>query len=245
MKIRSLIFQPTILTLANLFCGFSSLLLASAGHFESAVWIIIIASVFDSLDGKVARASGRSSEFGLQIDSLADVSSFGVAPSFLVYQYYFKSLGTVGIFLSFLPLLFAAIRLARFNIMAKDERKTGGFLGLPSPMAALGIVSVVFLHAKTQWQFLQLVLIILVPIVCLLMISTIKYSGLPIFSWNSSRKNKIQLSFFIVSLLGFPIYPHYILTNFMVMYLFSGPFEILVTTLNPIALGPQDNEDLY
>ena len=236
---------PTFLTLANLFCGFSSLLLVSASHFESAVWIILLASFFDSIDGKVARAYGQSSNFGLQFDSLADVVSFGVAPSFLIYHYYFTSFPLFGILLSFLPLLSVALRLARFNIMENSSQKTPGFIGLASPMGAIAIVSFVFLHLKTDWGFIKFSLILIVPIVCLLMISTIKYAGFPLISWKSSRKNKINLILFILFLILFPFYPSYILTIFIMIYLLSGPLEYLFSTLHPVVLGPQESKNLY
>jgi CDP-diacylglycerol---serine O-phosphatidyltransferase len=236
---------PAMLTISNLFCGFSSLLFIAAARFESAVWMLILAAFFDSIDGKVARAYGQSSDFGVQLDSLADVVSFGVVPSFLLYQYYFKAFSTFGIIFSFLPLVFATFRLARFNVTVDKNQKDPKSTGLASPMGAMAISSLVLLHTNTNWGVLKFSLLILVPIVCFLMMSTIKYSGFPKISWKSSWINRIHLLVFVISLLTFPFYPHAIPTVFMMAYLFSGPFEYLISALHPVVLEPQDTKNLY
>ena len=98
------------------------------------------AAFLDAMDGKVARFTKSSSKFGVEYDSLADVISFGFAPSFLIFSVYLKDMKMVGILISFLPLLFGSIRLARFNTQLKGFSKDY-FKGLPIPIAALTLTS--------------------------------------------------------------------------------------------------------
>lgn len=231
MKINKRLFLPTIISLANMFCGFSSLLLAAAGRFEAAVWIIVAAAVFDVADGKIARASGRTSEFGLQMDSLCDVISFGVAPSFLIYQFHMKSLGVFGIIISFLPLVFASIRLARFNVYAKENAEHRGTIGLASPMGAIGLASIVYLSHYKNWLPFDVFLILMVPIIGLLMVSTIYYSKLPEFSFKSSKGNRFKLFLFTITIALVPFFPHHVLFAFMMTYIISGPLETVINSI--------------
>src|SRR5262245_15401626 len=119
---RTLILLPNLITLSSIFCGFDSIRLSSAAKTEDDFYrsalLIIFAMFFDTLDGRVARMTKTQSAFGLQIDSLADVVSFGVAPSLLVYQWSLRQLGVVGIVASFLFTACGAIRLARFNVLS-------------------------------------------------------------------------------------------------------------------------------
>src|SRR4030066_426845 len=133
---------PNLFTAINLFCGFLSILSASEGNFNYAAWLIIVAAVFDALDGLVARLTNSSSELGVELDSLSDIISFGCAPSFLIYSTYFHTLEILGIILSSLPLITGGFRLARFNIQLVGFEKTF-FIGLPIPTAALTLASFV------------------------------------------------------------------------------------------------------
>lgn len=231
MRIDKRLILPTIISMANMFCGFSAILLAAAERFESAVWIIVAAAVFDVADGKVARASGRTSEFGLELDSLCDVISFGVAPSYLIYQFHLKTLGVFGIVVSFLPLVFAAIRLARFNVYARENVEHKGTIGLASPMGAMGLASIVYLSHYNKWQPFDVFLIIMVPIIGLLMVSTIYYSKLPEFSFKSSRGNRFKLLLFTISFALAPFFPHHVLFAFMMTYIISGPLESVMSSI--------------
>jgi CDP-diacylglycerol--serine O-phosphatidyltransferase len=223
MQNKRIIAVPTLFTSFNLFCGFLSILLTSAGHYTNAAWLIYIAGVFDALDGKIARAVGHSSEFGLQMDSLSDVVSAGVAPAFLVYEFYLKNLGYVGIILAFSPLLFGALRLARYNVTTSKSGKAQDYTGMPAPMAATALGSSVIFFSVTQWAFIQRMVVILVPAVSLLMISSIKYSGFPRFSLKEKGANRRKLLLLFGSLTIFIIFPRYFLFPFMLFYLFSGP----------------------
>src|SRR5262245_63304103 len=120
---KTLFLLPNLITLSSIFCGFDSIRVSatangSENEYYRAALLIVFAMFFDTLDGRVARMTKTQSAFGLQIDSLADVVSFGVAPSLLVYQWSLRQLGVVGIVASFLFTACGAIRLARFNVLS-------------------------------------------------------------------------------------------------------------------------------
>lgn len=128
---------PSLFTVLNMFCGFMSVIHASKGDMIPASWFIILAAGFDALDGVMARITKSSSAFGVEIDSLSDVVSFGVAPAFLVYKFSLFQLEGVGIFVSSLLMIFAGLRLARFNVQLvgfdKDHFVGLRFRHAPSP----------------------------------------------------------------------------------------------------------------
>ena len=126
---------PSLLTVANMFCGWACIVFATRGEYATAAPFIGFAMVLDGLDGRVARATGATSDFGVEFDSLADVVSFGVAPATLVFAWGLEPLGRLGWAAAFLWLAAAAVRLARFNIQGKGGDKRY-FVGLPSPAAA-------------------------------------------------------------------------------------------------------------
>lgn len=129
---------PNTVTVANLFCGFLTIIYASSGRIDKAVAAIAIAILLDGLDGRVARSLNATSKFGLEFDSFSDLVSFGVAPAILMYQWCFVVLADeFGVFVTFVYVICAASRLARFNI---TDNTTGGFTGLPAP-AAGGMVA--------------------------------------------------------------------------------------------------------
>ncbi|MFQ6609451.1 MAG: CDP-diacylglycerol--serine O-phosphatidyltransferase, partial [Fidelibacterota bacterium] len=134
---------PSFFTLINLFLGFLAILNVQLGNFNLACYLILVAGVFDSLDGKIARKVGITSSFGTEIDSLADMVSFCLAPSVLVYTLYTNGMpGISGELIAATPLILGAIRLAKFNLL-KEESPRSFFTGLPTPVNALAIVSLV------------------------------------------------------------------------------------------------------
>lgn len=130
---------PNMLTTGNLFFGFFSIIKALHGDFTTAAVAILLAAVFDILDGRVARLTKGTSEFGVQYDSLCDLVSFGLAPAFLMFQFSLNSLGRMGWIISFIFLACGALRLARFNVQSSIGSTNGDFTGLPIPMAAAPI----------------------------------------------------------------------------------------------------------
>lgn len=133
---------PNLLTLTSMFLGFYSIVRSFNSEYELAAWAIMAATIFDVLDGWVARLTHTSTRFGIEIDSLADVISFGVAPGILVYTWTLQSFGRLGWLGSFFLVACAALRLARFNVqMGGAEKKH--FTGLPTPASALVIATTV------------------------------------------------------------------------------------------------------
>ena len=182
----------------NLFFGFFAIVHAIQDKLVTASWLILIAAIWDSVDGKIARFTESYSDFGIEFDSLADVVSFGVAPSMLIYQVFLYQLGPFGIILSFLPLLFGAIRLARFNVN-QDGFEKENFSGLPIPAMAATISTYVIFNYDL-WEGLKFApaLIPLVLLLCFLMVSNVEYVSMPKFSFKEDKKN----SFLLMSLLA-------------------------------------------
>ncbi len=136
---------PNLMTLTSMFFGFYSIAAAFNSEYSTAAWAILAASVFDVLDGWVARITHTATRFGIEIDSLADVISFGVAPGILVYSWSLQSFGRIGWTGSFFLVACAALRLARFNVqMGSTEKKH--FTGMPTPAAALMIATTVLAY---------------------------------------------------------------------------------------------------
>lgn len=132
---REVYVLPSLFTVGNMFCGWGCIVYAMRGDYAVAAPFIGVAMVLDLLDGRIARATGSTSEFGVQLDSLADVISFGIAPATLVFSWGLEPLGRLGWAVAFLWLTATAVRLARFNLQAQDSDKRY-FVGLPSPAAA-------------------------------------------------------------------------------------------------------------
>jgi len=149
---KTLFVLPSLITLSSVFCGFDAIRVASgatqAEDFYRAAILIVFAMFFDMLDGRVARMTRTQSAFGLQLDSLADVVSFGVAPAVLMYNWSLKQVPTLGLAISFLFVAAGAVRLARFNVLSMAEegepkKCSKYFLGLPIPGAAGVVVALV------------------------------------------------------------------------------------------------------
>jgi CDP-diacylglycerol--serine O-phosphatidyltransferase len=175
---------PSLFTTLNIFCGLQSIINAHSGKIEMAAWFIILAAIFDSLDGIMARITRSSSQFGVELDSLADVVSFGAAPSFLVYQIHLNTLESLGILISSMPLIFGAIRLARFNVQLVGFEKVH-FSGLPIPAQAITLCAFVLQNytvgfGLNGWP--RETLAPLVVVLSLLMVSRVKYDTMPKFT---------------------------------------------------------------
>lgn len=166
---------PNILTSMNLLLGYLAILFSLDGRFDRAAWAILLAAVFDTLDGRVARLTNTTSRFGVEYDSLCDLVSFGVAPSILMYFAALKPFGRIGIAVSVTFALCGALRLARFNVMAEVLPKSY-FQGLPIPMAS-GVLctSIFFAHEMNINLFHNPVALIVTGIMALLMVSTFKF----------------------------------------------------------------------
>jgi CDP-diacylglycerol--serine O-phosphatidyltransferase len=172
---RGVFVLPTLFTVGNLFCGYLSIWASIRGTFESAAALVIIAAVLDALDGRIARLTNSTSDFGEEYDSLADLVSFGVAPAVLAYSWGLSDFGRLGWMASFLFVVCGSMRLARFNIQTKVTDKRY-FVGLPIPAGAATIVTLVLATpdrlVDRGWMTGLFALTI---VVSYLMISTIRY----------------------------------------------------------------------
>ncbi len=142
---------PNLLTTMNMFCGFFSVIYAVAGEYLMASYAIVIAAIFDALDGRVARITKSTSEFGAQYDSLSDLISFCMAPSLLLYLWALQPFDRVGWLISFFFVACGALRLARFNVQ-KTVMSPSYFSGLPTPMAAGIVASAVLAFEDLAWN---------------------------------------------------------------------------------------------
>ena len=192
---------PCLLTCTSLFSGFYSIVASINGHFYPAAIAILVAAVFDGLDGRVARMTGSTSKFGMELDSLCDLVSFGVAPALLAYLWALTPYGRYGWLAAFLFVATTALRLARFNSAADNEDKGHDFVGLPCPAAAGMIATAVmfcrFLGADETVKHISLLL--LVYVLSYLMVSTHRY--LSFKQINISREKKFQVLVGMVLLL--------------------------------------------
>jgi CDP-diacylglycerol--serine O-phosphatidyltransferase len=170
---------PGTFTMGNAVCGFLSILSAFEDKVVEACWFVILAGFLDALDGKVARLSRTSSQFGVELDSLADFLSFGVAPAVIVHSIKLSALGKWGWIISVVYIMATAYRLARFNLMAEEEEKKD-FLGLPVPAAAFGLVSYIIMSYHL-WGGLRYddPLVSMIVLFAFLMVSQVQYDTLP------------------------------------------------------------------
>jgi CDP-diacylglycerol--serine O-phosphatidyltransferase len=172
---------PNMFTAMNMFCGFLSVINTSQGNYQYAAWLIIIASVFDALDGAMARLTHSSSELGVELDSLSDVISFGAAPAFLIYSAYLHNDGVSGIIISSLLLIAGGFRLARFNVQLVGFDKAF-FKGLPIPGSGITLASFVLGFYDKLFGFPENLTVFIIPLVLILsylMVSKIKYNTFP------------------------------------------------------------------
>ena len=178
---KAIFVLPSLFTLTSVFLGFSAISWAAAGHYTLAGVAILFAIIFDSVDGRVARMTRTQTQFGVELDSLADVISFGAAPAVLVYQAYLKGLWVagpldLGLVLAFTYLTGGVVRLARYNVDA--HRKPGvvkQFTGLPIPGGAgllAGLVTAMELSGREPGGVAMAVLMVVLGV---LMVSTVKY----------------------------------------------------------------------
>ena len=202
---------PSFFTLMNLFSGFLSILMVAEGKLFLGAWLIVLAGLFDALDGFMARLANATSDFGVELDSISDIVSFGVAPGFLIYTFALNELNVAGMLLSALPPLCGAIRLARYNVEAKYSDPLF-FKGLPIPVQAV-MLSAFYLTFRNRLEWFEWlnegVISALIPIIVLLsflMVSTIPFDKIPRFDKQSIRQNKNKLILIFVYFLVIVIF---------------------------------------
>jgi len=238
---------PNLFTTGNLFCGFWAIVSVFQEKFEYAAYAILLASVFDVLDGKVARLSGATSKFGVQYDSLADLVSFGIAPALLAFSWALRPYGKFGWLAAFLFVVCGALRLARFNVQsASGEVKY--FKGLPIPSAALMIALTILLYLRlieTNWVK-DIVILVMIYILAFLMVSNIRYLSFKELDL-AKRKPFSIFIFVILSMIVIIMEPTIVLFAFILFYVFSGPVNMVMVWRKKRALRrmePIPEEDL-
>src|SRR5215813_498196 len=234
-NLRKLMFVlPNLFTVSSIFCGVYSITLAAGestgDNFYRAAVAIFFGSFFDAFDGRVARLTRTQSEFGVELDSLADVVTFGVAPAILVFKWALAGMGLFGIVICSIYAACGAIRLARFNVLAHAESGTQRFfIGLPIPLAAGMLVALVIAlnnleapvaEAVGLWPIAALVLVL-----AFLMVSTIRYRTFK----EAGLNGKTLLVFLLVTALGVAVAirgrPSLVLLVYFSVYILLGLAE--------------------
>ena len=217
---------PNVLTTGNLFSGLAAVVLVFHDRLEAAAIAILIAMVFDVLDGTSARLTDSSSEFGVEYDSLSDLVSFGLAPGFLIYVWVLESPGMLGAAIMFTYVACGALRLARFNVMAGsgDSRY---FTGLPIPAAA-GFISTFYIFnthiGHLPEGILPSVVIALSLLMGFLMVSTVKYRGIKQLKF-AGPNHFMYLVWTVLILVSVMAYPQLMLFVLSLAYVSSGLLE--------------------
>ena len=219
---------PNLFTTGNLFCGFWAIIAVFQEKFFFAAVAILVASLFDALDGKVAKLSGATSKFGMQYDSMADLLSFGIAPALLAFSWALRPYGKFGWLAAFLFVACGALRLARFNVQASSG-ETKYFKGLPIPAAASMIALTILLYHRlieTGWVK-DIVILVMIYLLAFLMVSTIRYFSFKEFDL-SKRKPFSLFIFVVLSMIVIVMEPIIVLFVFVLLYVFSGPVNMLL-----------------
>lgn len=223
---------PNLFTAMNMFSGFVSIVYAHRGEYFDASVFIIIAAVFDALDGMMARLTKSSSEFGVELDSLSDLVSFGVAPSFLLYMTYLQNFDTMGIVLASLPMVFGGFRLARFNVQLVGFDKSY-FTGLPIPSSAITIASFVMVYFRDGAYIrpFDSFVIPLVIVLSLLMVSKVRYETLPKFTPHGIKEKPYMFLFLLAAVLAVAFTKGYALFYVFVLMILFGIFRYVYSLL--------------
>jgi len=219
---------PNLFTTGSLFAGFYGMVASLNGDFRTAAIWILVSSIFDGFDGKVARLTGTSSKFGVEYDSLADLVAFGVAPGLLMYAWALKPFGRPGWLAAFLFVVCGALRLARFNVQVNTV-ESKRFVGLPIPAAASMVSATVLLfYHLSLTSYKRPAILALIYILAFLMVSNFRY-----YSFKDPELIKRQpFWFLVVAVLLLTIIaaePVLMLFIIFICYTFSGPLGFLLT----------------
>jgi CDP-diacylglycerol--serine O-phosphatidyltransferase len=219
---------PNLFTAGSIFLAILAVVAATNGQFERAFWLVILSSVFDALDGRVARLTKTTSQFGKEFDSLADVIAFGMAPAFIFYFAIGADFGRLGVLISALYVIFGAVRLARFNVNCSDT-EPNIFIGLPIPAAALLVVSwVLFWHQEVGTWLGGALLLLLMAATAVLMVSNIRYPSFKQVDFGKTYYLKTLVGL-IVLLSVFYLYPTWFLPIVTLLYALLGPIRAVMT----------------
>ena len=219
---RGVYVLPALFTAGNILCGYLSLDASGRGAFEFAAILIFAAGFLDGMDGRVARMTGTTSAFGEQLDSLADVVSFGVAPAFLVYHWGLTGFGRAGLLVSFLYVVCGASRLARFNVQIHVVDKRW-FVGLPIPSAAGALCGLIWAVPSTNLtDTLRGVFLGVTAVLAFLMVSTFRYRSFKDFDLKS-RRSVVLVPLFALALAAIVWRPDVAFAVLLSIYAVSAP----------------------
>ncbi len=219
---------PNFFTAASIFSGIFSMVFSIEGSFSNAAWMIFLALVFDGLDGRVARLTHTTSQFGMEFDSLADVVAFGVAPALLIYNYIGHDFGRLGIVITALYIMFGAIRLARFNVM-NATTEPSVFIGVPIPTAAVFLSILVLFYEKYDLGAqMGIFTLIMMMAVSLLMVSNIRYPSFKKVDRYSIHYMRALVAVMLLASL-IVLYPIEGFALLFTLYLFYGPVRAIYT----------------
>ena len=226
---RGIYLLPNLFTTGCLFAGFYAIVAAMSDRFEAASVAIFIAMIMDSLDGRVARLTNTQSDFGAEYDSLADMVSFGLAPSLVIYEWALFSMGKLGWLAAFIYTAGAALRLARFNTQVATANKRY-FQGLASPAAAAIVAGTVWVgasygHIGSDWRIPAFIFTLMAGI---LMVSNIRYRSFK----DLDLKGKVRFVTMLIVVMIFvfiSIDPPQVLFAIFLLYALSGPVNTLMT----------------
>ena len=239
---------PNLFTTASMFSAFLSIFWAYAGKFDQAALAVLISGVFDGIDGKVARLTKTTSNFGTQYDSLSDVIAFGVAPSLLMYFWILNTEGHLGMLVCFLFSTCGALRLARFNVQTSSQSTSipkKFFTGLPIPAAGCTLATLIFFNQYAAIYYdattISIGLIFLMALLSLLMVSRIRYAA-----FKDYGAIKIQpFSYMVLAILLFVMIasnPTLLGFLFMIGYVISGPIYTYIFMLRKRSHKKPPNE---
>jgi len=218
-------FFPSVFTVMNMVSGYMSIVMSGEGSFMAASWFIILAAFFDTIDGFVARVINGTSDFGVELDSLSDLVSFGAAPAYLVYKFGLEGMwGIGGVALSALLMVGSGLRLARFNICMIGYSKES-FSGLPTPAQALTIAGFVLWMQNEQFFGLDVmppVLSVLTVVLALLMVSRVNYDALPKPTLDLIRRHPFQVALYALALFCVLVFQTKAFFLAMLLYILLG-----------------------
>ena len=238
MTLHGLYILPSLFTSANLVFGFLSVLFSIHGQFAAASWCVMMSIIMDALDGRVARWTKSTSSFGIEFDSLADLISFGVAPSILMYQMVLQTMDKSGVTIAAFYVVAGALRLARFNIKAHEGGPSSThFVGLPIPAAAgilasfalsyelfengsvIPVKSIPMIMDKMPMMFKWIP--VLMVLISILMISSVPYAAMKNFKLNRPRTFQL-LTLLLIGIMLIITYPQNTIFIIFLVYILSG-----------------------
>ncbi len=257
--VRPMAMLPNILTTLNIACGFWAMTLcleavqsgSSAGTealLSKACWLVVLAAVFDALDGRVARWAKVSSKFGVELDSLADVISFGAAPALIAYTHGLADLGSAGRLAAMTFAVCGALRLARFNVGANEDKPASPyyFQGSPIPAAAGLVVSSVLYGLGSEAPLSPMTLAGLTLYGSAMMVSSFPYPSAK--KTPRTKSGRMLQAVALASILfGLRIHGHKFLFACALAYMASGPlfqgYRLLMTVLHGSEPQPEAEEE--